>query len=79
MDIDKQLEFVKYQIAISEFVEEVCKNRDESHGHIHMKQVMELSGDIFCKMFGKNARTYAEEHFNIEKIGDSFERILILQ
>jgi glycosyltransferase involved in cell wall biosynthesis len=29
-----------------------------------------------CEMYGKNARAYAEEYFNIEKIGDSFERLI---
>ena len=33
----------------------------------------------YCGTFGNNARAYAEKHFNIEKIGDSFERILCPQ
>ena len=34
--------------TLSDFVSDVCKGRDESHGHAHMKNVAETSSTIAC-------------------------------
>ena len=38
---------------LSNFVEKMCKGRDESHGHGHMKKVAESSIKIFQEVYGQ--------------------------
>ena len=35
------------ETRLSSFVQEICKDRDPSHGHQHMEEVAQLSMDIF--------------------------------
>lgn len=37
---------------LSSFVEEVCRGRDESHGHLHMKAVAERSLELYLEDHG---------------------------
>ena len=45
--------------------------------HISFQKILYLKRNPdLCEIYGQNARTFAEEHFRIDKIADRFETIL---